>query len=321
MDRTLADTARIEEFKYITPKIRVDHNILSLTHLCSKTYHLICSPRRCIELVQGILAKRKALEIDGKFPLETMQRPIFVWEPVPDLCVPSEFANCIEALKFVDVISPNLDEFTALLNVEIDLDQDSGRQTLDRKCKELLTLGFGCKPSAVVVRLGERGCYCAQSSRHTSFPAFHSPSSESRVENIQSEAIQPEVEEQQLKNRIVVDPTGGGNAFLGGFCIGLLTDFHARRLTNFEVACMYGSVAASFAIEQVGMPKLSYSENDERELWNGESVHDRLTEFETRVNIPPLTDQQVRKASLYEPVVEDDYTGRMIRKASPAARS
>lgn len=275
---------------YVTPKIRVDQNVLPSEHLNSKTYHLICSPRRCIELVRGIFKKRKALELDGKFPLETTERPIFVWEPVPDLCVPNELANCMEALKYVDVISPNLDEFAALCGVEIDLDQDFGHQILERKCKDFLTFGFGCKPSAVVVRLGERGCYCAQLTRHTSFPAFHGRSSKSN--NTRIGEGQQELEKQELQSGKVVDPTGGGNAFLGGFCIGLLNEPQVGRLTNFEIACMYGSVAASFAIEQVGMPKLSHSEKDERELWNDESVHDRMSEFKIRLNVPPLTDEQ-----------------------------
>lgn len=302
---------------YLTPKIRVDQNVLPSEHLNSKTYHLICSPRRCIELVQGILEKRKALELDGKFLPGTMERPIFVWEPVPDLCVPSELLNCMEALKFVNVISPNLDEFTALCGVEIDLDQDSGHQILRSKCEELLTLGFGCKPGAVVVRLGERGCYCAQSARHTSFPAFYGFSSKS--DNTQIEEVQHRSEKRKFESGKVVDPTGGGNAFLGGFCIGLMTEPHAGRLTDFEVACMYGSVAASFAIEQVGMPKLSYSERDGRELWNGESVYDRTSQFEIRLNVPPLTDEQQRNASLYEPAGDGMNDGKMIREGSPAA--
>ena len=249
-----------------------------------------------------------------------MHRPIFVWEPVPDSCVPNELSNLFEALKYVDVLSPNLDEFAALLDVEIDIDKISGRQILERKCKEVLALGFGCRPSAVVVRLGERGCYCAQFVRHTFFPSFHGPSSDPAAEKFYRDLHEFKVPRKKNAKK-VVDPTGGGNAFLGGFCIGLLTERHPGGLTEFEVACIYGSVAASFAIEQVGMPRLSYSETDKRELWNGESVHDRMVEFEIGLDIWPLAYEQLRKASLYEPAVNAVDDRRMVRKGDPAPPS
>ncbi|MEW5957836.1 MAG: PfkB family carbohydrate kinase [Chloroflexota bacterium] len=46
----------------------------------------------------------------------------------------------------------------------------------------------------------------------------------------------------------VVDPTGAGNAFCGGFVAGWVQTGDLRR------AGLYGSVAASFLVEQVGLP-------------------------------------------------------------------
>jgi sugar/nucleoside kinase (ribokinase family) len=75
----------------------------------------------------------------------------------------------------------------------------------------------------------------------------------------------------------VVDPTGGGNGFLGGLAVGLVR-------TDFDVveAARWGSVAASFTIEQVGMPQLTASTDDTTELWNGVSVQERLRDFQQR---------------------------------------
>lgn len=73
-------------------------------------------------------------------------------------------------------------------------------------------------------------------------------------------------------NEKVVDPTGGGNAFLGGLAIGL-----ARGKEVLDAAA-WGSVAASFAIEQVGMPRVEVDEEG-REVWNGVRVEERLGEF------------------------------------------
>jgi len=78
----------------------------------------------------------------------------------------------------------------------------------------------------------------------------------------------------------VIDPTGGGNTFLGGFSITL------ARATNIDFtaiknAVVYGSVAASFAIEQIGMPKLGRAEGEE--TWNDETVQKRIRELQQRM--------------------------------------
>lgn len=70
----------------------------------------------------------------------------------------------------------------------------------------------------------------------------------------------------------VVDPTGGGNAFLGGLAVGL-----ARGKEVLDAA-VWGSVAASFAIEQVGMPILGV-DAEGVETWNGVRVEQRLDEY------------------------------------------
>lgn len=81
------------------------------------------------------------------------------------------------------------------------------------------------------------------------------------------------------QTRRVVDPTGGGNGFLGGLAVGL-----ARGQEVVE-ACAWGSVAASFCIEQVGVPVLTSPMDDKGvELWNGESVMERLATYEAKLN-------------------------------------
>jgi len=74
----------------------------------------------------------------------------------------------------------------------------------------------------------------------------------------------------------VVDPTGGGNGFLGGLAVAL------ARGKSIEEAAVWGSVAASFAIEQVGVPVLGANDCGQ-ETWNGVVVQDRLEEFKTRI--------------------------------------
>jgi hypothetical protein len=76
----------------------------------------------------------------------------------------------------------------------------------------------------------------------------------------------------------VVDPTGGGNTFLGGLAVAL------ARGKPIEEACAWGHVAASFAIEQLGFPILGVDEEG-RETWNGVRVDDRLREFQEREQV------------------------------------
>ena len=70
--------------------------------LNSRSFHLICSPTRCISLVQNILSLRRTyLSYNGREP----QKPLFIWEPVPDTMRPEELLNVTSALGFVDVCS------------------------------------------------------------------------------------------------------------------------------------------------------------------------------------------------------------------------
>lgn len=71
----------------------------------------------------------------------------------------------------------------------------------------------------------------------------------------------------------VVDPTGGGNSFLGGFTVAI------ARGKSLDEAAAWGNVAASFAIEQVGVPVLG-QDDEGRETWNGVRVDDRYAAYE-----------------------------------------
>lgn len=73
----------------------------------------------------------------------------------------------------------------------------------------------------------------------------------------------------------IVDPTGAGNTFLGGFIAGW------NRSKDITESSLYGNVAASFALEQIGLPVPQISGN--RELWNKVDVQERLTEYKLRL--------------------------------------
>lgn len=222
--------------------------------LWSKSFHLICSPLRCIDLVENITALRKQ-EDDNR---ARVGRPVFIWEPVPDLCTTEESENCLQALKYVDVVSPNNSELGGFFGKKTDGEHQVNFRAVEGLCDQWLESGIGPDGNGgVVVRCGKDGCLVARKGMHSWLPAYHQSADK------------------------VIDPTGGGNGFLGGLAVGLLRGGSSNVLNNLEEAAIWGSISASFAIEQVGMPVLSQSGNPE--TWNGVSVENRLSDFKQRL--------------------------------------
>ncbi|KAF2456216.1 Ribokinase-like protein [Lineolata rhizophorae] len=243
-------------FTYTTPKLRLDQNSLTPTLLRSRSFHIICSPERCIDMSTGI---RNRLD---ELPAPVEHQPLFVWEPVPDLCEADELDNCLRALRYVDVVSANHEELCAFFGRKAIREEDGSldRPIVEWCCSVLLGSGVGAdKKGAVVIRAGKEGCYVATREKNYWLPAFHKDGSEK-----------------------VVDPTGGGNAFLGGLCVGLVRygegSGKARPVLSIHDASVLANVAASFAIEQVGPPTLGKAE-DGTETWNGVVVEERVKEY------------------------------------------
>jgi len=246
---------------------------LTEAQLGAKVFHFICSPLRCIDLVNGIHQKRRQLFPGVTADSCAMGDPIFVWEPVPDACKPSELPNCKEALKYVDVMSPNLEELESLLGTKITKGPGQpDTKELNDNCLELLRPHSGTEVRAIIVRMGKLGVHVITREGWTSVDAYHQPSLAKTTE-----------EGRPTSRKQVVDPTGAGNAFLGGFCIGLLNDRSVSKLTYFEQAAVYGSVAASFAVEQVGTPILTPGQPGGTDRWNGDLVHDRLKVYDKAI--------------------------------------
>ncbi|KAF7904000.1 hypothetical protein EAF00_001334 [Botryotinia globosa] len=332
------DSNETRSFKYTTPKLRLDESSIA-SHpplLFAKSFHLICSPNRCIDLVTRILSIRKSHSPNHP-------KPLFIWEPVPDLCTPDELLNCTNVLPYIDVLSPNHSELAGFMG-----DPDSGMtpegeismEAVERSCEQLLS-SMPLQSYALVVRCGALGCYVAKNGGRNRraeknrrkrpanrsrggltldmnmedlFAGLLSDSGEISFERNDYVPVDPGIEKwipayhqagEGEEEHKVVDPTGGGNAFLGGLSVAL-----ARGKGIIEASC-WGSVAASFAIEQVGVPVLGVLEETEgtegeeddwveegdgedeedytreMETWNGVVVQERLREFMGRVDIAP----------------------------------
>ncbi|KAI9739187.1 MAG: hypothetical protein M1834_007400 [Cirrosporium novae-zelandiae] len=252
-------------FKYTTPKLRLDHTSLSEPLLRSRSFHLICSPKRCIDLVTNILAQREKLN-------NSSSRPLFIWEPVPDLCVPTELENFYDALHYVDVVSPNESEMRSFYESPHGNAHDHPL-ILQNHARDWVTHGIGPdRKGAVVVRRGAQGCSTFDSSGiWKNYPAYHPLETSQNAERV---------------NAAVVDPTGGGNTFVGGLAVGLVRGGEQPGLQNLEIAIIWASVAASYAIEQVGLPVISHSIHG-TELWNRQCVRHRIEAFNRKCKMHP----------------------------------
>ena len=248
-------SGELRGFEFLTPKIQVDHTMLDEKLLQSKAFHIIGTPERCIDIVMGISAKRQDLHL-------TDEDPFFAWEPMEHSCSPSNLPLFLEAMKLVNVFSPNEEEFAKLIGVDLERNQSLPDDVLRSRCDMLRLEG---QLDALVVRLGARGAYVAQVSSHRHLPAYY-----------------------QLDGTVnrIVDVTGGGNAFLGGYCLGMVKKILSPDLTQHESAAVFGAIAASFAIEQIGMPQLSWR-GDAAELWNGVSVTARIHTYLSRISAAP----------------------------------
>ncbi|KAK3323605.1 Ribokinase-like protein [Cercophora scortea] len=302
-------------FRYTTPKLRLTAADLDATPLLhARAIHIICSPTRCRELVTDILSRRRrsARDSDGSY-----SRPFIIWEPVPDRCVPDELLNCTNALPLVDICSPNHAELAGFMGSD-GLDPATGEisaAAVERSCEQLLA-SMPLQSYTLVVRAGEKGCYIAKNGGRKRVSAAKSKSGghakprkkeyvqgglrpdtdmealfaglmqdEEGVVAREEIEVDPGIEkwipayyrrEEESGSTKVVDPTGGGNTFLGGLAVAL------ARGRTIEEACAWGSVAASFAIEQVGVPVLGVDEHG-NETWNGVRVEERLWEFQGRL--------------------------------------
>ncbi|CAG8617814.1 4543_t:CDS:2, partial [Racocetra fulgida] len=218
---------------------------LPSSYLNAKIFHFICSSIWASQHVTDILRLR-----DKRLP-----PPIFVWEPIPESASKENIQSCIEAMKMVDVVSPNHEEAAALLGL-IAEDEDEDEKFLAEEmliCMADKFLKYQIGPHG-------NGCVVIRASYKEIIPAYWTALKDGN------------------RNPHVVDVTGAGNAFCGGFMVGLLR-------SNFDVfeAALYGSVSASFTVEQLGTPRLGFDERG-NEIWNsGDSPSVRLQKLRLRV--------------------------------------
>ena len=168
--------------------------------------------------------------------LEQMQeRPKLIVLDTMNFWMDNFMPDLKEALKNTDVLTINDDEARQL----------SGEYSLLIAAKKILTMG----PKYLIIKKGEHGAILFGEDK-----MFYSP------------AV-------MLEN--VIDPTGAGDSFAGGF-IGYLAKTKEITFDNMKKAVVYGTVLASFTVEKLGIKSI---ENIEEE-----KVNKRLAEIRSVVS-------------------------------------
>lgn len=141
----------------------------------------------------------------------------------------------IRTLRNVDVFFAN-DEEVSLI---------TGEKNLITACRRLLEMG----PSLIVAKKGEHGAILLGEDLIFGIPARPCEK--------------------------VVDPTGAGDSFAGGF-LGFLDKVGSIDQRDFRKAAVYGSVMASFVIEDFGIERLKSLDEEE--------IEERFDEFRRLVS-------------------------------------
>ncbi|CAI4300935.1 CFF_collapsed_G0005760.mRNA.1.CDS.1 [Saccharomyces cerevisiae] len=232
----------LRKFKFLTPKkqINVDdwistfgQKIIDEMH----AFHLLCSGSRCLDIINDLLRVKSSKGT----------KPIVIWEPFPDLCDfdhQNDIKSVMQRNDVTVILSPNAEESSRLFGLS------SKEPTSLEECLALAHRfdDFMDENNMCILRCGALGSISVSEKfkngrTYDHFPAYHFKT--------------------QSK---VLDPTGGGNSFLGGFAV-------SYALTkSLDIASICGNIAAGAIIEQFGIPRY----DPIAKTWNGITFLDRL---------------------------------------------
>jgi len=153
--------------------------------------------------------------------LDQMQATDFVVADTMDLWIETTREDLDELLHRLDGLIINDEEVKML----------TGETNLIRAGRKVLGLG----PKLVIVKKGEHGSFLFSNYFQYALPAYPTDN--------------------------VLDPTGAGDSFAGGF-MGFLAECDSLSLWNMKRAMAYGTVTASLTVEGFGVQQIVQSKRD-----------------------------------------------------------
>ncbi len=156
--------------------------------------------------------------------LEQVPPPEFVVADTMNLWIETARDALLALLRRVDGLILNDEEARML----------TGEKNLIRAGRRVLELG----PKLVILKKGEHGCFLFSNFFAYAMPAY--------------------------PTERVVDPTGAGDSFAGGF-MGFLSTCDTLSLWNMKRAIAYGTVTASLTVEDFGVDRLAQAKLEDVE--------------------------------------------------------
>ncbi|OGF68191.1 MAG: sugar kinase [Candidatus Fischerbacteria bacterium RBG_13_37_8] len=156
--------------------------------------------------------------IDPEIQLEVlsqMKKTKFIAMDTMNFWITSKAKKLKELLHQVDLLCINEEEAELL----------SGEDNIVKSCKKILMMG----PSVVIIKRGSYGAILFHDIHICSMPAY------------------------PLEN--VMDPTGAGDSFAGGF-LGYLSTLKRFSINDLRKALAYGNMVASYTVEDFSVNKL-----------------------------------------------------------------
>ncbi|KAI1746681.1 Ribokinase-like protein [Xylaria castorea] len=237
-------------FTYVTQPLRPSAIHLGTSCLLfAASFHFLALPEDLENQVSVLLRIREEQGIT--------KRPLIVWEPAPLGCDSVNLASHLKACRLVDVFSPNRLELHYLVEGKSKSEVEFSPSAVEAQARMFVEARIGPNGDGLaVIRSGEHGALNMSSKMQAEwFPAYYKKGAAE-----------------------VIDPTGAGNTFVGAFAVAF------QETKDWKEASLRAAVAASFALEQFGPPKLTASPNSSGELWNGTDVLSRLRDFKTRIS-------------------------------------
>ena len=153
--------------------------------------------------------------------LEQVEAPRFTVADTMDLWIEHNKGELLDLLPRIDGLVLNDSEVKQL----------TGKSNLIQAGRACLELG----PKLVIVKKGEHGCFLFSHFFHYALPAY--PTEQ------------------------VVDPTGAGDSFAGGF-MGYLANSDSISVWNLKRAVAYGTVTASLTVEGFGVDAIAAADRE-----------------------------------------------------------
>ncbi|EIW69310.1 hypothetical protein TREMEDRAFT_71595 [Tremella mesenterica DSM 1558] len=258
--------------------VKAPHRTLSSllsTPIYGSTY-LHIAPPFSPEDVWRLLEEQNFLRSQGE-----IWEPRIVFEPTPPSCHPGQREWLERILPGIEVLSPNHEELFSLYGLPKPSYTDPHIPlTVNKIVNHLLNLGIGPNSrGAIVVRCGPLGsCVGTRAKGIRWFPAFFGPGF---TESIGSDRVNKSRVVQDGDVGQVVDVTGAGNAFLGGYVAGLYLSDDDHYEGN--LSALHATVSASFIVQQFGLPTLEPGIRNRPEVWNRDTPAARLKSLRARM--------------------------------------